>query len=143
MGALSQRTAAEIGVEPALVKGEEHHGPIFLLWSDCPFVGAQCARCSTIVWTNSRSDPVLTEPTPDGVPSFGPGYTAYHLSSIERFLGSIPPCPGCGNTSYDRFINNVQYPRAPDGFEFEGLTRAQVIICDPKEVRVWVHEHAI
>jgi hypothetical protein len=116
VGGLMQKQANDIGVEPAYIKGLEHHGIIFFTWHHSNVVGAQCGVCHTIVWLDPRNDSVLNEDKPSNVPDSGPGYQAYYIDNIERFFKSLPSCPKCKQQAYDLFVNNVTYPRFEDGF---------------------------
>jgi len=134
---LRQRYAKELDISPAFIKGMEQRGLIYFTWEDCPYVGAQCSKCHCIVWTDSRSNPTLTEPKPRGVDDSGPGYTAYYHENMRRFLKSVPKCPSCGASAYDHFINNVQWPRFADGSILSGDPGLVEINQDPTKILVW------
>lgn len=134
---ISRVPAAKIGVEPALIRGREDQGLMYFTWADSPVVGAQCATCNTIVWVNPRKDAILNEPKPADVPESGSGYRAYAEEKIRRFLASMPSCPQCGQHRFDRFVNNVNYPRFPSGQELgENVTAADVVKVDAESVEV-------
>jgi hypothetical protein len=136
---ISRVPAVTIGVEPALIRGYEDQGLIYFTWADTPVVGAQCANCHAIVWADQRSNAILSEATPSGVPTSGPGYRAYAEDKIRRFLGSLPSCPHCGQRHFDRFVNNVNYPRfANGGVLRENIARVDVIPVSAEDVEVWV-----
>lgn len=134
--------AKRIGVFPALVIGSEHQGPIYLTWDDSPVVGAQCARCQTVVWCDARVDPILNEPRPRDVPEHGTGYRRYYEQKLERFLASLPTCPECQGSVHDRFITNVVYPRFKDGGHFEPSPSMKLMDLDPSKVEVWYLEES-
>jgi ribosomal protein S27AE len=135
-----EKKAGDIGIEPAKVVGQERHGLVFLLWAENPHVGAQCSRCHTVVWVNSRNSSVLSAEAPVSVPASGPGYRAFYESKLGSFLRSLPACPSCGSSSYNRFINNVELPRFSDGSEFIATETTQTQVCNPQEIKIWVYE---
>lgn len=139
MSNFSLRYANELGIQPAKIKGMEQHGLCFFIWSDdANVVGAQCSCCNTIVWLNPRENAVLSEVRPNSVRSSGEQYRRYYQDNLNRFLLSIPPCPSCGETKYDRFINNVLFPRFPDGTGFDDSKKdIELINVAPNTVQVW------
>jgi hypothetical protein len=82
-------------------------------------------------------------PSPSGVPESGPGYAAWHQEKLRNFLGSLAPCPVCGGTHYDRFINNVHFPRFSDGAAFIPAQATMIIPVEAQKVKVWVHESSV
>ena len=140
MTSISKITAADIGVEPALIKGCEIHGLVYFTWAEAPVVGAQCGHCHTILWTDPHADRVLGEPKPDNVPDHGAGYRLYYEDNLRRFLGSLPPCPNCGKQTYDRFVNNVQWCRFSDGTEIPtDITPERIIPQQTDSCLVWMY----
>ncbi|WP_448110077.1 hypothetical protein [Luteibacter jiangsuensis] len=134
---ISQVPAAKIGVQPALIRGHEDQGLMYFTWADSPVVGAQCANCNAILWVDQRKNVILSENKPDDVPQSGPGYQEYARSKIRRFLAAMPACPYCGHHSFDRFVNNVSFPRFPDGQELgEKISSADVLNADAKNIEV-------
>ena len=133
--------ASEFGVEPAYVKGMERHGLCYFIWHDCVLIGAQCAHCHTVVWVNSRINKILSEKRPDDVSVSGPDYTKYYYDNNRRFLASLPPCPECGSENFDRFINNVEFPRLADGTPFpKGERGLDVVYIDNTQIPIWLYE---
>jgi hypothetical protein len=143
MSSFSQRAAGDVGIEPVCIAGSEAHGLVYFLGEENPHVGAQCADCHTVVWVVARNNPVLMSTRPSGVPESGSGYTAWYKTKLCEFLGSLPPCPVCGATGYDRFINNVQFPRFSDGTEFVPTQATRIISVKAQQVKVWVHEDSV
>ena len=116
MSTTTKKHAGDIGVVPVYIKGMEKHGLTYeSTQGKDDVMGAQCGYCHTVVWFDSRRDPILAEDAPASVPDSGPIYREYYQSKLRRFLQSIPACPQCRNRSYDYFINNVSYPRHADG----------------------------
>lgn len=76
-------TARSIGVEPALIRGEEVQGLMYFTWDDAPVAGAQCAKCNEVIWVDQRLDEILNERKPIDVPESGPGYRAYKEEKIR------------------------------------------------------------
>jgi len=135
---IRRRIAEEIGVQPAYVKGLEDHGVCYFTWPESYAAGGQCECCSSILWVDPRESQILSEPKPDGVPEYGDGYRKYYEEKLERFLQSLPPCPACGNKAYDKFINNVSFPRFSDGAEFDDKSgNVELTNVDPKNFEVW------
>jgi len=138
MSNLSLRYADELGIQPAKVKGMEQHGLCFFTWHDSEVAGGQCSCCNTIVWVSPRENPVLSEVRPSSVPSSGDEYRKYFQEKLNRFLLALPPCPSCGETKYDRFINNVSFPRFADGTDFDDSREdIEMINAAPNSVEVW------
>lgn len=134
---ISRVLAAKIGVEPALIRGHEDQGLIYFTWADSPVVGAQCASCNTILWVNQRRNAILSELKPADIPESGLGYRRYAEEKNRRFLASMPHCPQCGQHNFDRFVNNVNYPRFPGGEELGGnISSADLVKVDPESVEV-------
>lgn len=130
--------ANEVGIQPAYVKGMEQHGLCYFTWHDSSAVGAQCNCCNNIVWVNSRTNPILNEQKPDSVPDSGEGYQKYYKNKLKRFLKSLPSCPSCGNIEYDRFINNVSYPRFPDGLQFDDKDgNVELLNADDNKIEIY------
>lgn len=141
MGGIIERKAKDLGIEPAYVKNLKNQGLMFFTWHHSNAVGAQCGTCNSILWVDPRHDPILNEVKPQNVPDSGPGYQAYYLDNIERFLKSLPACPKCGQQSYDQFVNNVTYPRFEDGSIFpEDDDSIELLKVDPAKVKVWWYE---
>lgn len=133
--------ASKIGVEPARIRSYELDGVVYFTWPDSPVVGGQCSSCHTIVWVDQRLDPILNEAKPSEVPESGEGYREYQDGKILRFLASMPACPHCGNLKFDRFINNVNYPRFPNGKSFpEAVSNLDLIKEDPQSALVYFSE---
>lgn len=133
-------SASEIGVEPARIRGREPDGIVFFTWPDSPAVGAQCGNCHSIVWVDQRSNPILNEITPLTVPESGQEYREYQAAKIQRFLTSMPACPNCGSSNFDRFINNVNYPRFPNGKEFPVDASSSDLVREDGDVAVYLAE---
>jgi hypothetical protein len=134
---ISRVLAAKIGVEPALIRGHEDQGFIYFTWADSPVVGAQCANCNAILWVDQRNDEILSESKPPDVPDSGPGYRGYAEGKIRRFLAAMPSCPNCGQLNFDRFVNNVNYPRFPSGEELgENIPSTDVLKVDAENIEV-------
>lgn len=135
---ISSVRAAAVGVDPALIRGFENEGYMYFTWADRPSVGAQCAQCNSIVWVNQRKNAVLSEVVPSSVPDSGPAYRAYHEDNIRRFLLSVPPCPKCDGVVFDRFVNNVSFPRFPSGLELrEDMAGSDILKVDAENVEVF------
>jgi len=135
--AISRVLAAKIGVEPALIRDHQDKGLIYFTWEDSPVVGAQCANCNFILWVNQQKDVILTENKPADVPESGPGYRIYAEEKIRRFLDSLPNCPQCGQHNFDRFVNNVNYPRFPGGEELgKNISSTDVLKVDAENIEV-------
>ena len=129
----------QIGVMPVIIKGFESHGLIYLTWEDSPVVGGQCSVCNTILWVNQRGDEILSESKPLDVPESGLGFQSYYRDKIQRFLKSLPGCPSCKSEKFDRFINNVNYPRFIDGLAFpENASGRDVVPVDSEQEKVWL-----
>lgn len=139
MSNLILKYADELGIQPAKIKGMEQHGLCYFIWNnDTNVAGGQCSCCNTIVWVNSRENPVLSEIRPSSVPSSGVEYRKYYQNNLNRFLLSLPPCPSCGETKYDRFINNVTFPRLADGTDFDDSREdIELVNSAPNSVKVW------
>lgn len=134
-----QIKANNVCIAPAYIRGYEQHGLAYFTWTDSPVVGAQCARCHTILWTDARKDPVLSERKPYGVSDWGDEYRRYYDDNLKRFLDNLPPCPHCGSLRYDRFVNNVQWPRFQDGTDIPGnISGTQMIPESPDTSLVWM-----
>jgi hypothetical protein len=134
---ISRVPAAKVGVEPALIRGREDQGLMYFTWADSLIVGAQCAICNTILWVDPCKDAILSEIKPDDVPQSSSGYRAYAEEKIRRFLASMPGCPQCGQRHFDRFVNNVNCPRFPNGQELgEDVSSADVVKVDAEGVEV-------
>jgi len=137
MNVLKLRYASEVKIQPAFVKGMEEHGLYFYTDYGSEALGGQCSVCHTIIWVFGRKHPILSE-NADSVPDSGPVYRAYYQDNLKRFLLSLPPCPSCGETKYDLFINNVACPRLADGTDISNYRRrANLIPVDPNSVQVW------
>lgn len=133
--------ATSIGVEPALIRGREDEGLIYFTWADSPAVGGQCANCNGILWVDQRRNLILSEAKPADVPESGLGYREYSEEKIRRFLTSMPSCPHCGQHNFDRFVNNVNYPRFLSGEELgEHVSSADVLKVDTENVEVALFE---
>lgn len=134
---ISRVLAAKIGVEPALIRGREDEGLIYFTWADSPVVGAQCANCNAILWVDQRRNAILSETKPADVPESGSGYRRYVEGKICGFLASMPGCPHCGQHNFDRFVNNVNYPRFSSGVELgEHISSTDVVKMDADNVEV-------
>jgi hypothetical protein len=135
---IRRRLAEDIGIQPAYVEGLEEHGLCYFLWPESSSVGVQCKYCNTILWVDSRENKILSEPKPHDVPEYGDGYRNYHKEKLERFLQSLPSCPDCGKRVYDKFINNVSFPRFSDGLELDDRNGdIELKNVDPGSVEVW------
>lgn len=136
---INKISAEELNIEPGYVKGLEKNGLLYFLWDENPCVGAQCSNCNTILWTNSRKNFILNEEKPSNIPDSGPAYRNYYQKKLARFLSSLPSCPECNLGHYDKFINNVEFPRFPNGAEFlsNGMEK---IIPSKNQVLVWYAE---
>lgn len=133
--------AVKVGVEPALIKGLEGHGPCYFTWNDSVAVGAQCAHCHTIIWANGRENKILNKPAENSVPKSGEGYKKFRQQKISNFLASIPKCPQCGNCDFDRFITNTSFPRLEDGFDFNPDEYSEIQKLDDNLMHVfWMDE---
>ena len=130
--------ASSIGVEPALIRGQEKSGMTYFTWADSPVAGAQCQVCSAVVWVDQRRDPILNEARPAAVPESGPGYTTYYEQKLRRFLAALPACPKCGSMHFDRFINNVNFPRLADGSAFPPGTTSKDVIKQDADAEVFL-----
>jgi hypothetical protein len=138
MSTLVLKSAYELDIQPVKIKGMEKHGLNFFLCHDSCSVGAQCKHCHTIVWVNGRLNFILSENLPANIPSSGEEYRKYYMDKLNRFLLSVPPCPCCGKSDYNKFINNVEYPRFVDGSELTNVSyNTEVINIDPKKSEVW------
>lgn len=133
-------STSEIGVVPARIRAHELDGIVFFTWPDSPAVGAQCGSCHSIVWVDQRMNLVLNEAKPVDVPESGRGYRVYQMAKIQRFLSSIPACPQCGSTNFDRFINNVTHPRFPNGKELPANLSSSDLIKEEGAVAVYLAE---
>ncbi len=136
---LQQRAASEVRIEPAYIKGLEKHGLVYFMdGHSSDAVGAQCKHCHTVIWVNARLDPILNKKHPDNIPDSGEAYRRYYKDKLKRFLNSMPVCPVCGNQKYDRFINNVEFPRFADGTEFYEIDEdADEIPVNADNVKIW------
>lgn len=134
---LKQCTASELQLMPALIQGHEQRGLMFFMEDDCPVVGAQCADCHCVVWVDARSDPILNERRPLGVPDHGPLYSRYYAENLRRFLAAMPSCPDCGAAHFDRFVNNLRWPRFRDGTLLPESGPCVVLAQAPASVWVW------
>ncbi|WP_141739047.1 MULTISPECIES: hypothetical protein [Stenotrophomonas] len=135
-----KRVSAEsVELEVGIVVGYEAKGVLFFPWAETKVVGAQCSICNAIAWVYQRRDPILNEAVPKGVPESGDGYRRYFHEKTSRFLGSIPPCPSCGSSDYDRFVTNFSLPRFLDGTEPPAApSSANVMRADPSAYEVLV-----
>lgn len=108
--------ASNVGVRAVLVKGMENHGLCYFVDAhQSNAVGGQCSHCHTIVWVDARIYPILSE----NISSlFGENYRKEYLANLNSFLKNLPSCPVCSLNLYDKFVNNVNYPRYADGTEF-------------------------
>lgn len=141
MSNLNSVSAAKIGVEPVYVRGYEQHGLTYLTWQDSPVVGAQCEFCHSVLWVDQRRNSILTEDKPSDVKESGIDYRKYYDEKIHRFLKALPACPSCGSQKFDRFINNVNYPRFADGIEFpQNVSSSDLIKHDPQTVVTMLSE---
>lgn len=134
---LKSRSASDIGVFPAYIDGMEKSGLVYFLWSGSPAVGAQCGLCNAVIWVDAFENPTLSEKKPHHVPSGGDGYNQYYNQKVQRFLESIPPCPACGGKKFDRFVNNVNFPRLEDGTVLTDVAPGLIKNVDPKGVSIW------
>ena len=138
MRVLTLRYASEVGIQPATIKFMEQHGLCFFTKDNSDTLGGQCSCCHTIIWVNGRKHPILGEELPTCLEGGGPAYRAYYQDKLKRFLLSLQPCPSCGETEYDLFINNAVTPRLSDGTDISkrgyGL---KPIPVDPNSVKVW------
>lgn len=138
MSNLILRGADELGIQPAKVKGMEEHGLCYFTWHDSEVVGGQCSCCNTIVWATARTNAILAEVKPNSVPDSGSEYRKYYKGKLDRFLLSLPECPSCSEAKYDRFINNVSFPRFPDGADFDDSEEGiELINIPPNSLKVW------
>ena len=133
---MKQVSAKDLEIESSLIKGKEKHGLSYFLWHDSSSVGGQCSNCHTVVWVNSRADKVLSEVKPPHIADSGEEYRNYYQTRIQRFLSSLPACPVCNSITYDRFINNVNFPRFSDGTECT-LKGDEQMISPEEKVMVW------
>jgi len=140
MNEFSQKLASDVGIQPAYVKSMEKHGLCFFTWHYSDAVGAQCKQCNNIVWVDPIDNGILNEAKPNQIPSSGEEYQKYHKHKIVRFLESLPACPVCNSTEYDKFINNVSYARFSDGTEFENNAEFELINENPEKVKIWWYE---
>lgn len=135
---IEKKLASEVGVQPAYIETMEHHGLCYFVWPESGVVGAQCACCHTIIWTDAMKDPVLGEVKPADIPSCGIEYKKYYDEKIIRFLGSIGVCPVCGNKKFDQYVNNVSFPRYADGTVFDdSSTDLEIIYEMPENIELW------
>jgi hypothetical protein len=138
MNSLKKISANAVGVIPAYVKGMQKHGFCYFMWETANAVGAQCAKCHAIVWQDPRKNKILNEAKPADVPEYGNKYTVYYQQKIRRFLADQPNCPECGSNEYDRFINNVNFPRYADGTVF--TEDQDVALEEHSEAMIWWQE---
>lgn len=122
---------------PAYIEGMEKSGLAYFLWAYSPAAGAQCGLCNAVVWVDVFDNPTLSEKKPEPVPVSGDGYKQYYNQKVQRFLESIPPCPSCGSQKFDRFVNNVNFPRLEDGTVLIDVAPDSIKNVDPKGVSVW------
>lgn len=135
---LTKKLALDVGIYPAYVKGMEKHGICYFTWPESNVAGGQCKNCHTIIWVDSRKDPILNEAKPSTIPDSGPIYRNYFVEKISRFLNSLPKCPNCSSIAHDKFINNTSYPRFPDGESFDDKEESiELVDLDPEEIKVW------
>lgn len=75
---------------------------------------------------------------PDSVPSSGPLYKDFVEHKILNFLQSLPSCPECGHTHFDRFITNYTFPRFPNGNDFDETDPdIELIYADSSKEMIW------
>lgn len=122
---------------PAYIDGMKKSGLAYFLWADSPTAGAQCGLCNAVVWVDAFDNPTLSEKKPEHIPSGGDGYKQYYNQKVQRFLQSIPPCPSCGDQKFDRFVNNVHFPRLKDGTVLTGVLPELIKNVDPEQVELW------
>jgi hypothetical protein len=140
MSVLELRYASDVGIEPTQIKGMEQQGLCFFTKDNSDTLGGQCSCCHTIIWVNGRKHPILGEELPTSLEGGGPAYRAYYQGKLKRFLLSLPPCPSCGKTEYDLFINNGVIPRLSDGKDISNRDRLTPIPVEPNSVKVWWFE---
>jgi len=134
---IKQISADKLNIQTGYIKGLEKNGLLYFLWGDeSPCVGAQCSNCNLILWTNSRENPILNEEKPSNIPNSGAAYRKYYQQNLARFLSSLPSCPECNLGHYDKFINNVEFPRFPNGEEFKSNGTEQIVSAKD-QVLVW------
>ncbi len=135
----TKKPAAQLSIHPAKIKGLESHGLCYFTYHDSDFVGAQCSKCNTIVWANAKINKVLNENRPLNIKGFGKEYQEYYFEKLSRFLKSLPKCPKCGSQSFDRFINNVNFPRLQDGTDFDdSKDDIELSYSDANNIQVWL-----
>lgn len=141
MSNVIKRLASEVSVQPAYIKGMEQKGLCFFTWADSNTVGGQCAQCHTVIWTSARENSILNEEKPDYVPDSGKGYRKYYDENLERFLHSLPACPVCTSRNYNKFINNVSYPRFLDGTFFDDEDPSlETVSQNSESIDIWWYE---
>ncbi len=75
--------------------------------------------------------PCSTKKKPVEIPDFGEGYQAYYRDQARRFMQRLPACLGCGQCEFDRFVNNVNYPRFESGREMGQIgTDTEIALVD-------------
>ncbi|MCA2015847.1 hypothetical protein LDJ79_06970 [Vibrio tritonius] len=135
---LSLIKASDLKVKPVKIQGMEERGLLYLVWEDANIAGGQCSECNTIIWVNSRLDPILAEKKPDEVPDSGDRYRIYFQNKISRFLDNLPSCPVCGKKKHNRFVSNTTYPRFSNGDEFISFSYNTKVIELGDDISVWL-----
>ncbi|MCG8535283.1 MAG: hypothetical protein MI808_09320 [Pseudomonadales bacterium] len=133
-------SASDVGIEPAIIKGLETHGVCYFLWPESLAVGAQCAHCHAIVWVNGRKNKVLNDSVGKTSSITDASYKRFRQQTIQSFLTSIPNCPECGLSNFDRFITNTSFPRLADGFDFDPEENSEIEKADSKLKVYWLDE---
>ena len=132
------KLACSVGVQPGYIEGQESQGLNYFTWHDSGTVGAQCSVCNTIIWLESIENRILSEARPANIPTSGSEYRDYYKMKLKRFLTSLPNCPSCGESSFDRFINNVNYPRFLDGTEIEAqINKLKFLSDESTQHQIW------
>lgn len=142
MTTLKLVNASEIGVKPLTIEGATDLGITYRTWHGSKGVGAQCANCNTILWTDARRNHILNEKVPIGIPSSGAEYRSYYLDNLSRFLKSLPPCPHCNSQNYDLFINNAVIPRLSSGWNYSKLNGQTLTPHPDHNMKVWWYEES-
>lgn len=137
MDKIIRRKAKEASIVPAFVTGFEGHGLCYFVEHGSDSIGGQCGDCNCVLWINSRKNSILNEALPINIPPSGEQYREYNKNKTQRFLKSLPCCPECGSKNYDRFVNNVNFPRFKDGVLFSATKETKPIYVDANSVDIW------
>ncbi len=138
MSKYQRKLASEVGIQAGYIKDQESCGLNYFTWHSSDTVGAQCSFCNMIVWLDSLENRILSEARPENIPASGNEYRDYYSTKLRKFLKSLPICPSCGKSSFDRFINNVNFPRYLDGTEVDVTKNKESFIRDDsRQHHIW------